>query len=244
MPYYIISDAHETGGDARDYSACNPRFALDLKGFVAMADDNPIIRLGDWYDFWRGRRGRVAGCESGAEHLWAGRKRDVRLEGNHDPGTGPVSLMLNVGGKRFLFHHGTRLDAANSGVRRIIGWLATKIAALVMDWNGSPIWPTGETVDERLFRLIGHAPDDARFEAAAERYRQLMGADFIVCGHTHRMAVKERYANSGRWPQYLVIEDDGRVHAETWKGGALKPSGWGIAPAKSPPRKPLRPQGL
>ena len=218
MPIYVISDCHQTGGDARDFAACDPRFAERLKQFVAFAGKSPIIRLGDWYDFWLGRRGRVRGCESGAEHLWAGQYGDLRIEGNHDRGHGLPGARLEIGGKTFLFMHGHQFDAANSGVRRIVGWLATRIAGILMDLNGSPVLPSGETIAERLLRLIGHEPDDARFEKAAERYRRLYWADVIVCGHMHRAVVREKYANCGRWPQYLVIEDDGRVHAETWKG--------------------------
>ena len=217
MPIYVTSDAHQTGGDARDFSACDPRFAERLKRFVAFAGDSTIIRPGDWYDFWLGRRGRVQGCETGAEHLWAGRPQDIRLEGNHDRNHGDWAACFAVGGKEFLVMHGDRLDAANSGVRRIVGWTATKAAGLVMDLNGSPIWPTGETVNERLFRLIGHEPDDTRFEAAVEQFRQLSGVDVIICGHTHRGVVREHYANCGRWPQYLIIKDDGSIELRTWK---------------------------
>jgi len=217
MPIYVTSDAHQTGGDARDFAACDPRFAERLKRFDAAAGEDRVIRLGDWYDRWLGRRGRVRGCESGAEHLWAGRRGDLRIEGNHDRGCGPASAILEIGGRDFFFMHGHQFDAANSGLRRVVGWLATKIAGLLMDLVGSPVLPSSETIAERLLRLIGHEPNDERFEKSADRYRKLFGADVIVCGHTHRGVVREHYANCGRWPQYLVIGDDGSMELRTWK---------------------------
>ena len=163
-----IGDAHRTGGDSRDIFSYRPYSASALGRL--MGETFPArprcVRLGDWYDYWLGRGSRVNGCGNGAEFIF-NLDRDIILAGNHDPGMGQEQAMLVIGGRKFLFIHGQRFDPWNSGVRRWIGWLATRAAGRVMDFYGSPMRPTGEQVNEWLLRLLGRSNDHSAFEAAA-----------------------------------------------------------------------------
>jgi hypothetical protein len=219
MTYFVIGDAHRTGGDARDIFSCRPGSGLALRELAdhAHAQGGHVINVGDHGDYWLGHKGRVDGCLDGEDGLWL--PGDIKIAGNHDPADGVAEVVLEVGGRKILVTHGARFDKYNCGVRRWIGWSSTRIAGRVMDLNGSPITTTGETVVEYLHRLIGHTLDLDAFEAAAEKYRILMGADVIVCGHTHVAKVTPTYANPGAWLQrgYLQIDDDGTITLNQWE---------------------------
>ncbi|OYV76246.1 MAG: hypothetical protein B7Z74_00685 [Deltaproteobacteria bacterium 21-66-5] len=139
----------------------------------------------------------------------------ARLEGNHDPGAGPRSLVLEhavVG--RVLVAHGHVVDPMHDssvgnfgdGISRRFGhlWLVRGAASMAEAMVAG-------TVAARVDRMYRR-----RCLLMVERERCALG----VFGHNHRryLVRGDRYANAGRMRrgrlEYLALEDTGAVLRE------------------------------
>jgi len=138
-------------------------------------------------------------------HTTADGRRLLVLHGDQFDSAVQFSRLIAIGGTRF---YGTliRLNRGLSGLRRLLRL---------------PPWS--------LARFLKHQTRDAspfirRFEEAAIHAARERGVDGVVCGHSHRPALREgdiTYANTGDWIDYctaLIERHDGSLELVTGDG--------------------------
>ncbi|KFE35857.1 UDP-2,3-diacylglucosamine diphosphatase [Thioclava atlantica] len=228
---------------------CNPAPILEfLRGIEA----ETIYLVGDIFDLWHG--GTVQWDDRHSEiietleaHAETG-TRVVYLPGNHDaPMRAPGMNFLNfelaeivthVGadGQRYLVLHGDQCDA------RILRWHAMTRFGSRMDalFRGLDAWlrrRLNRTETERSLIQLAIAGINHIIARGSGYERRLIAmaeaaqVDGIVCGHSHKPALRESdgltYANCGDWVDSLtaLAEDH---------SGALQLLQWSAAPASAP----------
>jgi UDP-2,3-diacylglucosamine pyrophosphatase LpxH len=163
---FVISDLHIGDGGPRDNFAQGDR-PRQLEAFLSFVADEhgELILLGDLFEFWQASLSKVVvrnlALMERLEHLGA-----VYVLGNHDVdlkefmGTGLIQWPLlgrmtgpfvrNIGGRTFKFMHGHEVDPFNCGDKPGWGRLLAIFAGIYEDRVGSPMMPTGETVENAL----------------------------------------------------------------------------------------------
>ncbi len=217
--------------------ACQPKPILD---FLRRIDADTIYLVGDILDIWHG--GQVhwstdhdAILRELDRHHRAG-ARIVYLPGNHDtamraPGAKPpfahsekreAMIHVTADGTRYLVLHGDQCDS------RMMRWhfmtrlgsridsAVRKIDAHIMRWIGEERFE--RSLSERLIGRFNSIMLGDSFEIRLARLAEATGADGVICGHSHKPALRTvgntLFANSGDWidsMSALIEEHDGQV---------------------------------
>jgi UDP-2,3-diacylglucosamine pyrophosphatase LpxH len=165
---YVISDLHMGDRGPRDnfgYTGSNkPQQFSQFLDFVAKQKSELII-LGDLFEFWQSPLGKV--IMSNIDLLDKIADLDVTfVVGNHDADISAFigkdmlahpffkkmsrQFVRNIGGKEFKFQHGHEVDPFNADEEPSWGRMLAIFAGIFEEKNGSPLLPSGETVEESL----------------------------------------------------------------------------------------------
>lgn len=217
--------------------ACQPKPILD---FLRRIEAETIYLVGDILDFWHG--GTVHwGPEHDAvlaeleRHHNTG-TRIVYLPGNHDTEMRrpdaeqhfvysekrEALIHTSANGKRYLVLHGDQCDS------RLMQWhfmtrigsrmdsIVRKIDTTIMRWIGEERFE--RSLSERLIGRFNTVMLGDRFETRLARLAEATGTDGIICGHSHKPALRKvgeiEFANSGDWIDSLtalIEEHDGQI---------------------------------
>jgi UDP-2,3-diacylglucosamine pyrophosphatase LpxH len=166
---FVISDLHLGDGGVRDNFAIDGR-EEQLDMFLDFVSDRQgeLVVLGDLFEFW----------QMNLSHIIINRMRLLdRLAamdatyvlGNHDSdidafvGTGFLRHPLfdrmsgpttrEIGGKQFRFMHGHEVDPGNKDDWPEKGRVFCILAGLFEDRNNSPVYPSGDFVEDDLERI-------------------------------------------------------------------------------------------
>lgn len=238
----FLSDLHLGARAAR------PGLVLD---FLAAHEAETIYLVGDILDLWHGGRTHWSDKAEAVVRMLTARAREGRrvvyLAGNHDavlrePGAarlpegwelreavtheaadGQRYLVLHgdqADGRVFRFHVmtriGSRLEAA---VRAVDAWLGNGNAAQRQPQNRSRI-------ERMIAKFNALFVMGGRFERRLVRLAKAAGAQGVICGHSHRPALRDvdgaLYANCGDWvDSFTALTED--------HDGALRLVAWGAA---------------
>lgn len=235
----FLSDLHLGARAAR------PGLVLD---FLAAHEAETIYLVGDVFDLWHG--GRIHWCDASeavvtelSRRARAG-SRVVYLAGNHDavmrePGAArlPEGWELRealthraADGQRYLVLHGDQADSrifrfhimtrigsrAEAAVRALDAWLGGQRKAPHAPFHRSRI-------ERAIARFNSWFVMGGRFERRLVRLAEAVDAQGVICGHSHRPALREvagvLYANCGDWVDSftaLTEADDGALRLMSW----------------------------
>lgn len=242
----FLSDLHLGARAAR------PGLVLD---FLAAHDAERIYLVGDILDLWHGGRTHWSDKAEAVVRMLSTRagegRRVIYLAGNHDaalrePGAarlpegwelreavtheaadGQRYLVLHgdqADGRLFRFHVmtriGSRLEAA---VRAVDAWLGNDNAA-----QRHP--QTRSRIERMIAGFNALFVMGGRFERRLVKLARAVGADGVICGHSHRPALRDvdgaLYANCGDWvDSFTALTED--------HDGTLRLVAWGAAPSAS-----------
>ena len=236
----FLSDLHLGARAAR------PGLVLD---FLAAHDAQTIYLVGDILDLWHG--GQTHWCDTSeavvtelSQRARAG-TRVVYLAGNHDavmrePGVArlPEGWELReaithraADGQRYLVLHG---DQADSRIFRFhimtrIGSRAEAAVRALDEWLGGQQKPSHapfhrSRIERWIARFNGWFVMGGRFERRLVRLATAVDAQGVICGHSHRPALREiagtLYANCGDWVDSftaLTESHDGALRLMSWR---------------------------
>ncbi len=163
---YVVSDLHVGDGGPRDNFLVGGR-REDFVNFLGYVKKNKgeLFILGDLFEFWQSPLGKVVVSNKNLLDKMA--KMEVRyIIGNHDADltafigrnmlthpffklmSGPI--VRDIGGKKFKFQHGHEVDPFNSSPEPSWGRMLAIFAGIFEEKNGSPLLPSGETVEDTL----------------------------------------------------------------------------------------------
>ena len=236
--------------------AARPRLVLD---FLAAHDAETIYLVGDILDLWHGGRTHWSESAETVVRMLSARaragRRVIYLAGNHDavlrePGAarlpegwelreavtheaadGQRYLVLHgdqADGRIFRFHVMTRIGSRlEASVRTVDAWLGNGNAARRLPHHRSRI-------ERMIVKFNSLFVMGGRFERRLVRLAKATGADGVICGHSHRPALRDvdgvLYANCGDWvDSFTALTED--------HDGMLRLVAWGAAPA--PVARPL-----
>jgi UDP-2,3-diacylglucosamine pyrophosphatase LpxH len=163
---YVISDLHIGDGGPRDNFAVGNRRSEFIQ-FLDYVKQNggDLFILGDLFEFWQLPLGRVIMSNIELLDKMAGLKVTYII-GNHDADlkafigrdmlrhpffkrmSGPVARTID--GKKFKFQHGHEVDPFNAPEEPSWGTMLAIFAGIFEEQNGSPMLPSGETVEDTL----------------------------------------------------------------------------------------------
>lgn len=237
--------------------ASRPGMVLE---FLAAHEADTIYLVGDILDLWHGCKVHW-GADASAivAELEARASRGVRvvyLAGNHDAPLRAPRAALPRGwelrealtheaadGQRYLVLHGDQCDS------RLMRWhfmtrIGSRADAMIRaldDWFARRFGPPRSHRPSRIQRLIVAFNElfimGGRFETRLVALAKATGADGVICGHSHKPALKEldgaTYANCGDWVDSLTALTEDHT-------GALRLVEWvpEEAPAPSPANRP------
>jgi UDP-2,3-diacylglucosamine pyrophosphatase LpxH len=163
---FVISDLHMGDGGPRDNFAVGQR-KTEFLGFLdyVKQNDGELMILGDLFEFWQSPLGKVIMSNTNLMDKMADLEATYII-GNHDADisafigknmlTHPffkrmsVPIVRGIGGKKFKFQHGHEVDPFNSAEEPSWGRMLAIFAGIFEEKNGSPMLPSGETVEESL----------------------------------------------------------------------------------------------
>jgi UDP-2,3-diacylglucosamine pyrophosphatase LpxH len=166
---FVISDLHMGDGGVRDNFPLDGREQqLDLfLDFVADRGGELVV-LGDLFEFWQMNLSHIVMKRMPLLDRLAAMDATYVL-GNHDCdldgfiGTGLLAHPLfermsgpfnrEIGGKRFRFMHGHEVDPGNKDDWPEKGRIYCILAGLFEDRNQSPVYPSGDYVEDDLERI-------------------------------------------------------------------------------------------
>ena len=169
---FVISDLHIGDGGPRDNFAVGDRkdYFLSFLDYVR-TENGELIIVGDLLEFWQASFSRVIVNNLDLLNKLAELKPTYVL-GNHDTdlkGFMDTNILNHplfeymsepftrqIGNKTFKFMHGHEIDPFNSGENPSWGRMLAIFAGIFEEKNGSPISPSGESVEESL-SYIGQA---------------------------------------------------------------------------------------
>ncbi|MEZ5722462.1 MAG: UDP-2,3-diacylglucosamine diphosphatase [Paracoccaceae bacterium] len=239
----FLSDLHLGARSAR------PALVLD---FLAAHRAETIYLVGDIFDLWHGGRIHWTDTAEAVVNELTRRARAgtrvVYLAGNHDavlrePGVARLPegwdlreaiIHRAADGQRYLVLHGDQADSrlfrfhimtrigsrAEAAIRALDDWLGR--------WAQRPRAPHHRSRIERsLARFNGWFVMGRRFERRLVRLASAAGAQGVICGHSHRPALRPvagaLYANCGDWVDSftaLTEDHDGALRLLSW--GAVR----------------------
>jgi UDP-2,3-diacylglucosamine pyrophosphatase LpxH len=163
---YVISDLHMGDGGPRDNFAVGQR-KTEFLGFLdyVKQKDSKLMILGDLFEFWQSPLGKVIMSNSNLLDKMADLEGTYVI-GNHDADISAFigenmlahpffkkmfkPFIQDIGGKKFKFQHGHEVDPFNSAEEPSWGRMLAIFAGIFEEKNGSPMLPSGETVEESL----------------------------------------------------------------------------------------------
>jgi len=233
--------------------ACQPRAVLD---FLKAHEADAIYLVGDILDIWHGGRVHWSSLHEAVmtelERRALNGTRVVYLAGNHDaalrqPGRARLpeawemreALVHRAGdGRSYLVLHG---DQADSRLLRLhimtrIGSRADALLRRLDDWFGRRLDRWARKGDDSPIRAVirrfnGLLVMGGRFERRLMALAGAAGAHGVICGHSHKPAMREidglAYANCGDWVDSFtaLVEDE---------SGALRLIDWSTEAAARP----------
>ena len=163
---FVISDLHIGDGGPRDNFAVGQR-KNEFIGFLdyVKQNDGELLILGDLFEFWQSPFGKVIMSNINLMDKMA-EIESTYIIGNHDADISAIigKNMLShpffkrmsipvvrcIGDKNLKFQHGHEVDPFNSAEEPSWGRMLAIFAGIFEEKNGSPMLPTGETVEETL----------------------------------------------------------------------------------------------
>lgn len=247
----FLSDLHLGARAAR------PGLVLD---FLAAHEAETIYLVGDIFDLWHGARVDWSDKAEAVVRTLSARVRAgtrvIYLAGNHDavlrePGAArlPDGWELReamthraADGQRYLVLHGDQADVRlfRLHIMTRIGSRAEAALRAVDAWLGKgrrvPKPPAGRSRIERMIaKFNGLFVMGGRFERRLVTLAKAAEVDGVICGHSHRPALREvdgaLYANCGDWVDSftaLTEDHDGAIRLVAWApatAAATHPSG-------------------
>jgi UDP-2,3-diacylglucosamine pyrophosphatase LpxH len=257
-----ISDVHLCSRGCR---------AAELLRFVRRVRCRYLYLVGDIIDLWLFKRRRYwsQAINNVIRSLLGQTKHGTQviyIPGNHDEGMreftgatfGNIRLCARAfhtaaNGRRYLVTHGHQFDPS---LRR--RWLAVLGAALhdylvslerlvnyPLRWLRLPQLHVSGPIKRRVDGAVAAA---GRFEEQALARARQVGADGVICGHTHAPAVKQvdglRYCNTGDWTEHCtaVVETlDGELRLLRWVDESAEPLEIELQTAPARPERELAP---
>lgn len=230
---YVISDTHLRHNTPFEYQ-------IDLcKFLMSITDEDKLFIAGDFLDFWTSANSEViVHNEIVFKNL---PKHTYIINGNHDYILHASGFQIygdygfTVSEKRFKVLHGFELDVivnyehlSIEGYTDIAEYLCSNgntigtIATLL--WNYySYAFDVLDILKDRILRMPETLTSDIlginMFAESAGRNLLLdLSPDaYLIFGHTHSPYIGKISANSGKFPDYLTIDDTGKVDLHIWK---------------------------
>ena len=229
-----------------------------ILAFLRMIEADRLTLVGDVFDIWHA--GRIHWRDdhdailSELGRQIRGGTRVVYLPGNHDammrhPDSSPPidgceirDAVIHAGAddRRYLVTHGDQCDSRVMRRPAMTRLGARLDAALrradtaVRHWRGTPA--ARRTPVQRIIEAANALMTlGDRFETRATALAAAAGADGLICGHSHKPALKRHngldYADCGDWVDNLtaLVEEP---------NGRLRLVQWGAESAQSPARAP------
>lgn len=255
----FLSDLHLGARAAR------PGLVLE---FLAAHEAETIYLVGDIFDLWHGGRVHWSDKAEAVVRLLSARARAgtrvVYLAGNHDAVLRePGAVHLPEGwelreamthraadGLRYLVLHGDQADGrlfrlhvmtrigsrAEAALRALDAWLGKR--------DGTPRPPaTRSRIERMIARFNSLFVMGGRFERRLVTLAKAAAVDGVICGHSHRPALREvggaLYANCGDWVDSftaLTEDHDGAIRLLAWA-----PAPVAVAQASGPVTQEARP---
>ena len=197
--------------------------AAKMLEFLRSIEAEAIYLVGDIVDEWQFKRGaHWPEAHSEIEDILSS-DSVIRLPGNHDDSLRShlpdTAVHIAADGKRYLVIHGDQFDIASQRARPFAfmgDWAHVAIKSLlyipnaIRTWLDLPVWRRPSI--GMLFRNYHNW-----FEATLAAHAKAQGFDGIICGHSHKPALKNvggvAYINCGDWIDNctaIVEHDDGR----------------------------------
>lgn len=235
----FLSDLHLGARAAR------PGLVLD---FLEAHSAETIYLVGDILDLWHGGRTHWPDEAEAVVRMLSARARAgtrvIYLSGNHDavlrePGVARLPDRWELreavthqaaDGQRFLVLHGDQADRRlfrfhvmtrigsrlEAAVRAVDAWLGND--------NAAPRPPQNRSRIERMIaKFNGVFVMGGRFERRLVKLAKAVGAQGVICGHSHRPALRDvdgaLYANCGDWVDSFTAlkeDHDGTLRLVAW----------------------------